>query len=192
VPCSVEPVTFATKGFAVLRTPLSFCGNDAYSGRTAASGAFLTVFATNSNPELLAVRIRASLPVGGAVGEYRDEEQGILRLAASCHGRIELCFFAAAEECGLPSRSAALAALTDGKQVEAGLTLLLSGGRGEPDAQDKAICACFGVRRSTIAAAIEAGCDDVSAVGCKTKAGTNCGSCRPEINALLRELTAQV
>jgi len=33
---------------------------------------------------------------------------------------------------------------------------------------------------------IAAGCDSVTAVGAATRAGTNCGSCKPEIGALLR------
>jgi assimilatory nitrate reductase catalytic subunit len=34
-------------------------------------------------------------------------------------------------------------------------------------------------------AAIAAGAAGASAVGAATRAGTNCGSCRPEINALI-------
>jgi assimilatory nitrate reductase catalytic subunit len=41
------------------------------------------------------------------------------------------------------------------------------------------------VGANTIAAAVRAGCADVDAVGRKLKAGTNCGSCRPEIGKLI-------
>ncbi|NKX44451.1 nitrate reductase [Roseicyclus persicicus] len=48
------------------------------------------------------------------------------------------------------------------------------------------LCACFGVGINTIVAAIEArGLMSVDAVGAALEAGTNCGSCRPEIAALL-------
>jgi assimilatory nitrate reductase catalytic subunit len=43
----------------------------------------------------------------------------------------------------------------------------------------------MGVGAKAIRAAIAGGCDSVAAVGAKTKAGTNCGSCKPEIAALL-------
>jgi assimilatory nitrate reductase catalytic subunit len=41
------------------------------------------------------------------------------------------------------------------------------------------------VGAATIATAVESGCATVAAVGQKVKAGTNCGSCRPEIARLI-------
>jgi assimilatory nitrate reductase catalytic subunit len=48
------------------------------------------------------------------------------------------------------------------------------------------ICACFGVSRGAVEAAIAQGAASLAAVGATTHAGTNCGSCCPEIRALLR------
>ena len=48
------------------------------------------------------------------------------------------------------------------------------------------ICACFGVSCGAVEAAITDGATSLAAVGAKTQAGTNCGSCRSEIRALLR------
>jgi assimilatory nitrate reductase catalytic subunit len=61
---------------------------------------------------------------------------------------------------------------------------LLHGG----DAADRGgeICACFGVSIAAVGAAIVGGATSLDAVGAVTKAGANCGSCRPEIRALLR------
>ena len=48
------------------------------------------------------------------------------------------------------------------------------------------LCACFGVGVNTILQAIESdGLMSVEAVGAALNAGTNCGSCKPEIGALL-------
>ncbi|WP_375691351.1 molybdopterin-dependent oxidoreductase [Pseudooceanicola sp. LIPI14-2-Ac024] len=48
------------------------------------------------------------------------------------------------------------------------------------------LCSCFGVGVNTILSAIESdGLMSVEAVGAALQAGTNCGSCRPEIAALL-------
>lgn len=52
------------------------------------------------------------------------------------------------------------------------------------------LCACFGVSRGAVEAVIADGAASLAAVGALTHAGTNCGSCRPEIRALLR--TARV
>lgn len=48
------------------------------------------------------------------------------------------------------------------------------------------LCSCFGVGVNTIRWAVAGnGLTTVEAVGCAVQAGTNCGSCRPEIAALL-------
>ena len=53
------------------------------------------------------------------------------------------------------------------------------------------VCACHGVGLDVIAGAIRAGAGTVEAVGAACKAGTNCGSCIPEIRKLLAGQTAQ-
>jgi assimilatory nitrate reductase catalytic subunit len=47
------------------------------------------------------------------------------------------------------------------------------------------ICVCFGVGANQIAAAARGGCHTVEAIGGALKAGTNCGSCRNDIRALV-------
>ena len=61
---------------------------------------------------------------------------------------------------------------------------LLHGG----DASDRGgeICACLGVSMTTVTAAIADGAASLDAVAASTGAGGNCGSCRPEIRALIR------
>ncbi|MEL7263085.1 MAG: (2Fe-2S)-binding protein, partial [Pseudomonadota bacterium] len=49
------------------------------------------------------------------------------------------------------------------------------------------LCSCFGIGINTIATAIETqGLMSVDAIGEALSAGTNCGSCRPEIAELLQ------
>ncbi len=49
------------------------------------------------------------------------------------------------------------------------------------------VCACFNVGVNTILTAIETqGLLSVEAIGASLEAGTNCGSCRPELAALLQ------
>ncbi len=48
------------------------------------------------------------------------------------------------------------------------------------------ICACFSVSCGAVEKAIACGASSLDAIGTETRAGTNCGSCRPEIRALLR------
>ncbi|MGH6841252.1 MAG: (2Fe-2S)-binding protein, partial [Methylocella sp.] len=47
------------------------------------------------------------------------------------------------------------------------------------------ICACFGVKSRAILAAIADGACSPQAVGARLKAGTNCGSCLPELSRMI-------
>ena len=47
------------------------------------------------------------------------------------------------------------------------------------------VCACFGVGRNTICGAITEGARTAADIGAKLKAGTNCGSCIPELKRLI-------
>ncbi|MDC1320238.1 nitrate reductase [bacterium] len=57
-------------------------------------------------------------------------------------------------------------------------------GAGQPDA-GQTLCACMNVGINTVRGAIQGGANTVEKVGEVTCAGTNCGSCKPEIAALL-------
>ncbi|WP_390879098.1 (2Fe-2S)-binding protein [Marinobacterium arenosum] len=49
------------------------------------------------------------------------------------------------------------------------------------------VCSCFQVGERQIADAMAAGIDSVEALGSRLKCGSNCGSCIPELKALLRK-----
>ena len=63
-------------------------------------------------------------------------------------------------------------------------------GAGRPD-RGAIVCSCFGVGQNEIAAVIAAGnCTTVDSIGKALKAGTNCGSCKPELSRLIAEWRA--
>ncbi|WP_236638435.1 (2Fe-2S)-binding protein [Mangrovicoccus ximenensis] len=71
--------------------------------------------------------------------------------------------------------------------------LMLAGRPGEdqPD-QGAIICSCFSVGVNTIIDAIEKGnLADVEAIGAACRAGTNCGSCKAELRAILTSTRQQ-
>jgi assimilatory nitrate reductase catalytic subunit len=49
------------------------------------------------------------------------------------------------------------------------------------------VCACFGVGRNTICDTIAAGARSAAEIGLRLKAGTNCGSCIPELKRLIAQ-----
>jgi NAD(P)H-nitrite reductase large subunit len=56
----------------------------------------------------------------------------------------------------------------------------------DPPADGFVECHCTGVSRATVIAAIAAGCRTVEEIRRRTGACSGCGSCRPELTALLR------
>jgi assimilatory nitrate reductase catalytic subunit len=63
--------------------------------------------------------------------------------------------------------------------------LLIGRAPGRPSDTSPLVCACRNVRAAAIGKAIAAGAHDADAVADVTGAGSNCGSCRPEIARLL-------
>ena len=49
----------------------------------------------------------------------------------------------------------------------------------------RVVCACFHVGANQLASAVAGGCDSLEAIGSTLRAGTNCGSCRSEIRAII-------
>ena len=66
--------------------------------------------------------------------------------------------------------------------------MLLSGRSSEGlAAAGPIVCACFGVGRATICDTIAAGAQTAAEIGAQLKAGTNCGSCIPELKRLIAQ-----
>jgi len=119
--------------------------------------------------------------------EYQDPKAGDYRCATLNDDRLESCEYISSEG-KLPSRQW-LGDLFDHDKLEVfDRANLLSGRPYDHDTdRGKTVCACFGIGLNTILQAIEKdGLDSIKAIGKKLKAGTNCGSCIPEIRALLK------
>lgn len=69
--------------------------------------------------------------------------------------------------------------------AEARSALLFGRPPGAPADRGSMVCACLKVGAKAVVAAIAAGADTADAVGAATGAGTNCGSCRPEIARMI-------
>ncbi|MEM5521743.1 molybdopterin-dependent oxidoreductase [Sulfitobacter sp. AS59] len=119
---------------------------------------------------------------------FEDRADGTIRVALHREGVIQAVFFAARTPVIL-SRSAAISHVgTVTPPLEA------LAGRMRQDQPDPGvvICACFNVGRNTLQAAIDAGAFSVQALGEVTCAGTNCGSCKPELADLIAQNTVPV
>jgi assimilatory nitrate reductase catalytic subunit len=114
---------------------------------------------------------------------HTDLATGAIRIAIMDEGEITALFFASP----LPvvvSRPAIIDMI--GTQTPA---LAALAGRSPSDRPDPGatVCACFNVGRNTLLSAVAQGAGTVTALGEATCAGTNCGSCKPELTALLAQ-----
>jgi len=64
-------------------------------------------------------------------------------------------------------------------------SLLLKGGQASAPVIGKLVCSCNNVGEGNLAQAIDEGCRDFVKLCQKTGAGTGCGSCKPEVKAIL-------
>jgi assimilatory nitrate reductase catalytic subunit len=118
---------------------------------------------------------------------YADPRRGIYRYAHVTDGRLHACLFLA-RDCGsLPEQETLAAQLgrAIGRQSRAALLAGIAPG-ATGVSLGPVVCACFVVRRQALIAAIHDGLGSVAEIGAALHAGTNCGSCIPELRQLLR------
>jgi assimilatory nitrate reductase catalytic subunit len=102
--------------------------------------------------------------------------------------RIAGCAFISPRR-DLPSRAWLSNLFTKKRVGSVDRAALLNGGPTAPsDDPGALVCSCFGVGRNTLCRAIaQQRLQTVQEVGRTLKAGTNCGSCLPEIRQLLTQ-----
>jgi assimilatory nitrate reductase catalytic subunit len=119
---------------------------------------------------------------GAAWMRFEDPAAGLFRAAVLHAGRLAGAVLLG-PDAALPPRAWLAALLSaEGPLSAADRATLLAGQRPGGPPPSPLICACHGV---TAAAILGCGAGDVSGVGEATRAGTGCGSCRPEIAVLL-------
>jgi ferredoxin-nitrate reductase len=77
--------------------------------------------------------------------------------------------------------------IEQGTELDEERRKLLRPGNGTslPPARGRVVCSCLQVGVENLRDAISAGCSDLGALCAATRAGTGCGSCRPELQAML-------
>jgi assimilatory nitrate reductase catalytic subunit len=174
-------------GFALTRAPLAL---PAVSYRAGSRGAGYWRY------ELAGEELPASWPewadaVLGAKAkriEFSDVAGGRYRGANVDGDRLEACVFVATAK-SLPSRTW-LATLFGAQQLSGADRLAILAGRAPNGSLETGpvVCSCFAVGRSTLLRAIRGErLASVEQIGKALQAGTNCGSCIPELKGLLAE-----
>ncbi|MFL6799877.1 MAG: molybdopterin-dependent oxidoreductase [Xanthobacteraceae bacterium] len=182
-PVKIAPVEFASHGFALTRTRVMLPA--AWWCRVAVKRGHGLLLADNAEPS--AWRQTAQRMFGvGAVAEYADERRGVYRAACFVDGPLEGCLFVGPAQ--TPLHWDAMKALFEADNIADPQRRVILSGKSADGAADPGalVCACFGVGFNTIRTAItSSGAGSVESIGAALRAGTNCGSCVPELKRML-------
>ena len=187
-PASIAPVRFAFRGFALARRRL-ILPPGSWWARVAVPRAHGLLLATNHGPEIW--QSRAHELFAGELAEYVDRRRGIYRAAAFAGGRLAGALFLG------PAATApqwdALKPLFERETLaQEARRVLLSGHSADRLASaGPLVCACFSVGLAAIRDAIRSGAaTGVEDIGRALRAGTNCGSCLPELKRIVADAGA--
>jgi assimilatory nitrate reductase catalytic subunit len=190
-PASIAPVRFAFRGFALSRRPVSL-PQGTWWARVAVAKASGLLLATNDGPDIWRGTARQLFGDGAELAEYVDEQRGIFRTAAFAGGALTGCLFIGSAETA-PQWDAVKALFEVETLADEARRVLLSGRSADGlVSSGPIVCACFSVGLATIRAAIEAGtATSVEGIGQALRAGTNCGSCLPELKRIVADAGAE-
>ena len=128
-------------------------------------------------------------PKGATRVELVDPARGAYRFANIVEGRLQSCLMLSANaRLPLPNRSTLVAMIAQPCGAAQLNLLSIIDESAELVVPRRMVCACFAVDRAQIEEAIRAGrLASAAAIGRALKAGTNCGSCIPELKEILRD-----
>jgi assimilatory nitrate reductase catalytic subunit len=180
-PVEVRTVAVQWHGTILARRPVML-PSIAYWTRLKGAGHYAYLMAGDqpiaAARQSLSAALRASNPgpwlegddgLGAVISDGRLEAVMVLREGRDESARDRLTPFMALDRLGVEQRDK-----------------LLHGRDGEERGGE--LCACFGVSNRAVEVAITRGAASLDDVAATTQAGSNCGSCRPEIRRLLRAL----
>ncbi|WP_353860131.1 molybdopterin-dependent oxidoreductase [Azospirillum formosense] len=184
MPVTVTPYPAAWTGFLIAREPVEPAHGGYWSRRAVAGGHLIELAGEGAlpAPETL------EFGFAGATVDYSDAARGVLRRAWVTHDRLEACLFLSTAG-GLPSRAWLVDLLSAEALDGPARRALLSGRSPVPMADEgRTVCSCFGVGVNRLIATIQSqGLTTVQEVGAALRAGTNCGSCLPELKEILAD-----
>jgi assimilatory nitrate reductase catalytic subunit len=193
-PVRIQLYRPAWQGFILSRDPLGLENQTALSYRISirGQGFWRYELAGETVPPDWAAWARWLWPVeqGGEWIDYLDRAAGRYRGAALLEGRLGCCLFIAQNH-QLPPRSwlAGLFARLELAGSERAGLLAGRPGKGQVDT-GRVVCACFNIGLNTLVKTIrDQRLTRPEQIGAALKAGTNCGSCVPELRKLLAEVT---
>ncbi|MDQ0419638.1 assimilatory nitrate reductase catalytic subunit [Peteryoungia aggregata LMG 23059] len=159
----------------------------AYWAIAKAEGGYRLEFAGDPHAEGWETWLRRSLQLEDhhEFSGYIDQRAGDNRLLAFEGDKLQAALFVSSAPVSV-SRQWAVDQLKESHPDRSARSMVIAGrpAAGRPD-KGAILCSCFSVGINQINTAARGGCRSVEAIGAALSAGTNCGSCRPEIRRIL-------
>jgi assimilatory nitrate reductase catalytic subunit len=187
-PARIAPVAFAYRGFALTRGAMT-PPPDTWFARVVVAGGAGLLFATNAALEVWHDLVHEAASDGAELAEYVDQPRGLARFAAFSSGRLDACIFVGPAD-SPPQWDAVRTLFESDLLAERDRRVLLSGRTSDGLAETgPLICSCFGVGLAAIRNAVMAGgAKSAADIGRTLRAGTNCGSCLPELRSIVERM----
>jgi assimilatory nitrate reductase catalytic subunit len=186
-PATITPVKFDFRGFMLTRSPVEMPA-ETWWVKVAVNGGVGYLFAGDQSLAEWRDYARGLFTTDLETADYIDEPRGIYRIASFRHGRLDGCVFVGpvdTAQCwnGIADLFAASTLSGSDRRI------LLSGRTANGLEQaGPLVCSCFGVGLIAIKAALASGrASSVEGIGKVLRAGTNCGSCLPEIKRIVAD-----
>ena len=188
MPARLEPVEVRWAGCLLTAQPVE-PRHGGYWARHAVDGGHVVDLAgEGAPPDADALdALFPGLPASCQTVDYVDAARGVLRRAWIDGDRLVACLFVAADG-ALPPREWLLRLLAGGEALDTAARLaVLSGRSPQPGLEEgRIVCSCFRVGFNRLVAAVrEQSLATVEEIGRALRAGTNCGSCVPEIREVI-------
>ena len=191
-PVSVHPFKAAWYGFAVLRSRPARIETDYWAIAPTKTGWRIELASRHERDDWdgFARQLIAMSDPEAEVLSYHDYKSGQFRFAAFNEQSLIGALYVSRQPVAVSRNFASdtLAAVWPDKQAR----IRILAGKAPTNIRDRGatVCSCFEVGLNDIVdAVISSKCMTVEAVGQALKAGTNCGSCRPEIKRIIQEQT---
>jgi assimilatory nitrate reductase catalytic subunit len=184
-PVALAPYPAAWHGFVLARQPLDW-DKAGYWTQIRAKACWRIELAGPDDPAAWPQRLHEAYGQVGDWIELKDWAARRYRAAFVREGHLEMVCFFERDAAALPPRHWLEALFGQDRLSHEERTALLMGrpSKSVPDC-GRIVCACFGVGENDLKRAIVQGAKSVEALGIELKAGTNCGSCIPELKQLL-------
>jgi assimilatory nitrate reductase catalytic subunit len=184
-PVSIEPLVFPLAGFAISAAPIQL-PRDVWWSRVTLENSEGVLFAGERDISYWREFAAQARTPGSEVVEYEDGGSAIYRAAIVSDERLVFCLFVGPAEKSVAWGSVKAAFARERFAARDRASVLSGKDATGAAAAGPIVCSCFGVGLAAIRDALEsrAACS-VEEIGAKLRAGTNCGSCKPELRRIV-------